>query len=175
MPLLARIPLDPVLREAADAGVPVVEVGPECEAARAIVALAESVAASRAGTIRKPLTVLSSDTALDSRTCLGPRSSISTERCSRARARCRSPGRSARRGLIGRRQLVKAGVAQLVFMRFGADEPTVRRTAERGMSILRGLRVDELREIVAEAWEPVLRPLVYREALDLAASHAAAR
>jgi HAD superfamily phosphoserine phosphatase-like hydrolase len=32
------------------------------------------------------------------------------------------------------------------------------------MSILRGLRVEEMREIVAEAWESVLRPLVYREA-----------
>ena len=30
-----------------------------------------------------------------------------------------------------------------------------------------------MREIAAEAWEPVLRPLVYREALDLAAAHAA--
>ncbi len=47
VPLLARIPLDPALREAADAGVPVVESEPESEAARALVALAESVAALR--------------------------------------------------------------------------------------------------------------------------------
>jgi len=79
-----------------------------------------------------------------------------------------------RRGLIRRRQLVKAGLAQLVFMRFGADESNVRRMAERGMAVLTGVRVDELREIVAEAMEPVLKPLVYTEALDLAASHAAA-
>jgi ATP-binding protein involved in chromosome partitioning len=58
VPLLARIPLDPVLREAADDGTPVLEVAPDSEAAQAILALAESVAASRAGTIRKPLTVL---------------------------------------------------------------------------------------------------------------------
>jgi len=56
--LLARIPLDPVLREASDDGTPVLEVAPESEAAQAILALAKSVAASRAGTIRKPLTVL---------------------------------------------------------------------------------------------------------------------
>lgn len=79
-----------------------------------------------------------------------------------------------RRGLIRRRQLAKAGLAQLVFMRFGADESTVRRMAERGMATLTGVRVDELREIVAEAMEPVLKPLVYREALDLAATHARA-
>ena len=58
VPLLARIPLDPILRESADDGNPVLEVAPESESAEAILALAKSVAASRAGTIRKPLTVL---------------------------------------------------------------------------------------------------------------------
>ena len=57
-PLLARIPLDPVLREAADEGMTVFEVAPDSEAASAIAVLAETVAATRAGTIRKPLTVL---------------------------------------------------------------------------------------------------------------------
>jgi ATP-binding protein involved in chromosome partitioning len=59
VPLLARIPLDPALRESADEGNPVLEVAPDSEAAVALAALAESVAATRAGTIRKPLTVLS--------------------------------------------------------------------------------------------------------------------
>jgi hypothetical protein len=58
VPLLGRIPLDPVLREAADEGNPVLEVAPESEVAQAIAALAEAVAATRGGTIRKPLTVL---------------------------------------------------------------------------------------------------------------------
>jgi len=58
VPLLARIPFDPVLRESADEGNPVLEVAPDSEAAEAILALAKSVAASRAGTIRKQLTVL---------------------------------------------------------------------------------------------------------------------
>jgi ATP-binding protein involved in chromosome partitioning len=56
--LLARIPLDPVMREAADDGCPVAEVAPDAESAVAVTALAESVAALRAGAIRKPLTVL---------------------------------------------------------------------------------------------------------------------
>jgi ATP-binding protein involved in chromosome partitioning len=59
VPLLARIPLDPLLREAADEGATVSELSPESEGARAIAALAESVAATRAGTIRKPLTIVS--------------------------------------------------------------------------------------------------------------------
>ena len=57
-PLLARIPLDPALREAADDGTPLVEIAPDAEASQAILALAKSIAATRAGTIRKPLTVL---------------------------------------------------------------------------------------------------------------------
>jgi ATP-binding protein involved in chromosome partitioning len=58
VPLLARIPLDPVLRESSDDGAPVLEVAPDSESAVAIAALADAVAASRTGTIRKPLTVL---------------------------------------------------------------------------------------------------------------------
>jgi ATP-binding protein involved in chromosome partitioning len=93
VPLLARIPLDPLLREAADEGSPVAELSPESEAAVAIAALAESVAATRAGTIRTPLTVPRRVGA-----CPAPRSSTSTARSSRARARSRSPGRSASGG-----------------------------------------------------------------------------
>jgi ATP-binding protein involved in chromosome partitioning len=57
-PLLGRIPLDPSLREAADAGVPVLEAAPDSEAAAAILAVAEAVQRARPGAIRKPLTVL---------------------------------------------------------------------------------------------------------------------
>ena len=48
-PLLARIPFDPALREASDAGMPVLEAAPESEAAAAIRSLAEAVQARRAG------------------------------------------------------------------------------------------------------------------------------
>jgi ATP-binding protein involved in chromosome partitioning len=57
-PLLARVPLDPALREAADAGLPAREAAPDAEGVAAIDALAEAVQATRAGTIRKALTVL---------------------------------------------------------------------------------------------------------------------
>jgi ATP-binding protein involved in chromosome partitioning len=58
-PLLARIPLDPALREAADAGVPVLEAAPASEGAVAIATLADAVLRARPGAIRRPLTVLS--------------------------------------------------------------------------------------------------------------------
>ena len=58
VPVLARIPFDPALREASDQGRPVLEAAPEAEASAAIRALAEAVQARRAGSIRKALTVL---------------------------------------------------------------------------------------------------------------------
>lgn len=77
------------------------------------------------------------------------------------------------RGLIGRRQLVQAGIAQLLFSRFGAGHDRAGQTADAAMAILKDLPVATMREIVHEAWEPVLRPLVYREALELAEDHQA--
>ena len=59
VPLLGSIPLDPALREAGDAGVPILEAAPAAEATAAIVALAERLQKTRRGTIRKALTVLS--------------------------------------------------------------------------------------------------------------------
>ena len=81
-------------------------------------------------------------------------------------------GTFRRRGLIGRRQVAKAALAQLVFTRFGAGQGRVGQTADSAMSILEGLPVALMHEIAAEAWEPVLKPLVYREALEIASAHA---
>lgn len=74
-------------------------------------------------------------------------------------------------GLIGRRQLWKAKVAQRLFVRFGAGYGRSGQTADAGMAVLGGVAVETLHEIVADAWEPVLRPLVYREALDQIVEH----
>ncbi len=59
VPLLGIVPLDSALRAAGDLGVPVVEADPDSDSARAIVAIAQSLAASRQAAIRKPLTILS--------------------------------------------------------------------------------------------------------------------
>ena len=59
VPLLGSIPLDPALREAGDAGMPILESAPDAEATTAIVALAERIQRTRRGSIRKALTVLS--------------------------------------------------------------------------------------------------------------------
>ena len=76
-----------------------------------------------------------------------------------------------RRGLITRAALVRAGLWQALFVARGASAEAVRRAAEEGLGALRGLTQDELRSIVADALEPVLRPLVYREPVELAERH----
>ena len=75
------------------------------------------------------------------------------------------------RGMISRRQLLQAAAWQLLFVARGASHEAVRRGAEDGLRILAGYRPDELRTLVADAMEPVLRPLVYAEPLGLVERH----
>ena len=78
VPFLGAVPLDTALRESGDAGAPVVETAPESESARAIVAIAEAVLASRPAAIRKPLRSSKTKGARGrpSSTCCSPRSSL---------------------------------------------------------------------------------------------------
>jgi HAD superfamily hydrolase (TIGR01490 family) len=75
------------------------------------------------------------------------------------------------RGLLSRRHLAKAALWQLLFIARGADAEAVRRVAEEGLAVLRGFRPEEMRALVADAMEPVLKPLVYAEPLHLVARH----
>lgn len=76
-----------------------------------------------------------------------------------------------RRGLLSRRDLAKASIAQLVFVRFGAGQSRVGQTAESAMAILKGLPVEVLREIVTESLEMALKRHVYQDALDAVEAH----
>ena len=76
-----------------------------------------------------------------------------------------------RHGVIGRTDLAKAAFWQLVFVARGVSDERVRKAASDGLMILRGFTPDQMRTLVADAVEPVLRPLVYREPLDLARRH----
>jgi ATP-binding protein involved in chromosome partitioning len=55
VPLLGRVPLDPLLRECGDAGEPIVSAAPDSESAREIVRIAEAIDALRGGGIVKSL------------------------------------------------------------------------------------------------------------------------
>ncbi|HVC85899.1 MAG TPA: HAD family hydrolase [Gaiellaceae bacterium] len=80
-------------------------------------------------------------------------------------------GAFRRRGLISRVDLVKSAFLQVLFVARGASAERVRSAAEDGMRILAGFSVDEMRSIVGDAMEPVLRPLVYDEPLHLLRGH----
>jgi len=75
------------------------------------------------------------------------------------------------RGLISRWQMLRAAGWQLLFVARGASHETVRRAAEDGLRVLAGYTPEELRELCANALEPVLRPLVYAEPLRLVQQH----
>ena len=77
------------------------------------------------------------------------------------------------RGLISRGQLLQAAGWQLLFVARGASHEAVRRAAEDGLRLLAGYPVAELRDVVADAMEPVLRPLVFAEPLRLVEQHRA--
>ena len=76
-----------------------------------------------------------------------------------------------KRGLISRWDMVRAAGWQLLFVARGASHESVRRAAEDGLRILAGYTPQELRDLVAEAMEPILRPLVYAEPLHLVRQH----
>jgi HAD superfamily hydrolase (TIGR01490 family) len=75
------------------------------------------------------------------------------------------------RGMISRWQLAKAAFWQLLFVARGASHEAVRRGAEDGLIVLRGWTPEDMRSLVADALEPVLRPLVYAEPLRLVQQH----
>lgn len=59
IPLLGRIPLDPIVRECGDAGEPIFAAAPDAAGAQELRRIAETVLEQRAGAIVKPLTVVS--------------------------------------------------------------------------------------------------------------------
>ena len=76
-----------------------------------------------------------------------------------------------RRGIITRRMMIEAAAWQVLFMLRGASHDAVRRAAEDGLLLLRGHTPEDMRELVAESMETVLRPLVYAQSLDLVERH----
>jgi HAD superfamily hydrolase (TIGR01490 family) len=80
-------------------------------------------------------------------------------------------GSFRRVGLISRLDLVKSVLWQVLFVLRGASAERVRSAAEDGMKVLDGFSVEDMRRLVGDAMEPVLRPLVYDEPLHLLRGH----
>jgi HAD superfamily hydrolase (TIGR01490 family) len=82
-------------------------------------------------------------------------------------------GTFRRRGLVRRRDVLRAAMWQLIFLTRGLGEAAVRKGACEGMILLKGIPVSEIDELLADAMERVLAPLVYAEPLALLDQHRA--
>jgi HAD superfamily hydrolase (TIGR01490 family) len=74
-------------------------------------------------------------------------------------------------GFLSRRMLMKAGMAQLFYVIFGADQKQLERGRDQMLTLTRGWRKAELERLVTETLEEVAAPLVYAEALFLIDEH----
>jgi HAD superfamily hydrolase (TIGR01490 family) len=76
-----------------------------------------------------------------------------------------------RDGLIGRRDMIKAGYAQLMFRIGGADEQQMMRIRDAVAQLCKGWRVEQVRQIVNETLHELINPYVYAEAAALIVEH----
>ena len=74
-------------------------------------------------------------------------------------------------GMLGRRSLLKAGIGQVFYMLFGADHDQMEKVRSGMLELTRGWHRVEIEELVEEALDEVVAPLVYAEALFLIDDH----
>jgi HAD superfamily hydrolase (TIGR01490 family) len=79
-----------------------------------------------------------------------------------------------RDGLIGRRDMIKAAYAQLMFRIGGADDQQMARIRDAVAQLCTGWRVEQVRQIVNETLDELINPYVYAEAATLIVEHRAA-
>ena len=80
-------------------------------------------------------------------------------------------GSFRRHGLISRTTVAKSAFWQMLFMLRGVSAERVRAASEDGMKVLAGFSVADMQQLVGDAMEEVLRPLVYQEPLRLVQRH----
>ncbi len=76
-----------------------------------------------------------------------------------------------REGLISRRTILRGLWGQLVYLHLGADEARIARMRASVLALTKGWEQHRVREIVEEALESVVAPIVYAEALELIRAH----
>jgi HAD superfamily hydrolase (TIGR01490 family) len=77
-------------------------------------------------------------------------------------------------GLINRRLIARSVVSQIIYLHLGASEQKLARVRESMLALTKGWDRDLIREIVREALEETVEPIIYAEALDLIEAHRAA-
>jgi HAD superfamily hydrolase (TIGR01490 family) len=76
-----------------------------------------------------------------------------------------------RQGLISRRTVLRGLYGQLVYLYVGADEAKIARMRASMLELTKGWDQARVQEIVEEALEQVVEPIIYAEALELITMH----
>jgi HAD superfamily hydrolase (TIGR01490 family) len=79
-----------------------------------------------------------------------------------------------REGMISRRTIMRAIYGHFVFQHMGASEEKLAEVREKALQLTKGWDQARVRQIVRDALEDVVEPIIYAEALDLIAEHRAA-
>ena len=70
-------------------------------------------------------------------------------------------------GLINRRMALRALYGELIYLHLGASEQKLNRIRESVLKLIKGWHRDRVCEIVAEAIEAIVEPIIFAEAADL--------
>jgi HAD superfamily hydrolase (TIGR01490 family) len=79
-----------------------------------------------------------------------------------------------RGGLVTRRLVARALVSQIIYLHLGASEEKLARVRESMLMLTKGWDREQIKEIVREALEEIVEPIIFAEALDLIEAHRAA-
>jgi len=74
-------------------------------------------------------------------------------------------------GFLSRRALLKAGIAQIVYVMVGADHDQMEKVREQLLALTKGWDRVQVRELVRETVDEIVAPLVYAEALAIIDEH----
>jgi HAD superfamily hydrolase (TIGR01490 family) len=74
-------------------------------------------------------------------------------------------------GLINRRTVARAIYAQLVYLHLGASEEKLARIRDSVLKLTKGWSRDRVTQIVAETIEQTVKPIVFKEAIEVMAQH----
>lgn len=74
-------------------------------------------------------------------------------------------------GLLSRTTLVRAAYGQVAYMLVGADEAKMEKARKVALKLTEGWEQSRVRRLVNETMEETIRPIIYKEALDLFAEH----
>ncbi len=79
-----------------------------------------------------------------------------------------------RDGLITRSTILRGLYAHLVYLHLGASEDKLSRIRDSVLTLTRGWEQQKVRQVVREAMEDIVDPIIYGEALELIEEHRAA-